>query len=56
MGAVFFHLHNIAKIHPILSASYDFCVEIIIHAFASTHLGYCSLVFPHLQLVQNAAA
>ncbi|KAF7641688.1 hypothetical protein LDENG_00274780, partial [Lucifuga dentata] len=56
-----FHLSNIAKIQPILSL-HD--AETIIHAFVSSRLDYCNVLFyglPNcaarsLQLVQNAAA
>ncbi|XP_072769508.1 uncharacterized protein [Nerophis lumbriciformis] len=57
----FFHLRNIAKIRSILSTS---DAEIIIHAFVTSRLNYCNVLFSglpkssikRLQLVQNAAA
>ncbi|XP_061907768.1 uncharacterized protein LOC133652732, partial [Entelurus aequoreus] len=57
----FFHLRNIAKIRSILSTS---DAEIIIHAFVTSRLDYCNVLFSglpmssikRLQLVQNAAA
>ncbi|XP_072770960.1 uncharacterized protein [Nerophis lumbriciformis] len=57
----FFHLRNIAKIRSILSTS---DAEIIIHAFVTSRLDYCNVLFSglpmssikKLQLVQNAAA
>ena len=57
----FFHLSNIAKIQPILSL----CdAETLIHAFVSSRLDYCNVLFSglpscatrSLQLVRNAAA
>ncbi|XP_061151098.1 probable RNA-directed DNA polymerase from transposon X-element isoform X1 [Syngnathus typhle] len=57
----FFHLRNIAKIRPILSTG---DAETIIHAFVTSRLDYCNVLFSglpksrikSLQLVQNAAA
>ena len=57
----FFHLRNIAKIRPILTLS---DAETLIHAFVSSRLDYCNVLFSglpksslkNLQLVQNAAA
>ena len=57
----FFHLRNISKIRPLLSAA---DAEILIHAFVSSRLDYCNVLFSglplcstkRLQLVQNAAA
>ncbi|XP_061911245.1 uncharacterized protein LOC133655271 [Entelurus aequoreus] len=57
----FFHLRNIAKIRSILSTS---DTEVIIHAFVTSRLDYCNILFSglpmssikRLQLVQNAAA
>ncbi|XP_061759223.1 probable RNA-directed DNA polymerase from transposon BS isoform X1 [Nerophis ophidion] len=57
----FFHLRNIAKIRSILSTK---DAEIIIHAFVTSRLDYCNVLFSglpmssikRLQLVQNAAA
>uniref|UniRef100_A0A669CLJ3 Reverse transcriptase domain-containing protein n=1 Tax=Oreochromis niloticus TaxID=8128 RepID=A0A669CLJ3_ORENI len=57
----FYHLRNIAKLSPIVSRSK---LEIVIHAFVSSHLDYCNSLFTclckasleHLQVVQNAAA
>ena len=57
----FFHLSNIARIRPILSL----CdAETLIHAFVSSRLYYCNVLFSglpscstrSLQLVQNSAA
>ena len=57
----FFHLRNIAKIRPILTLA---DAETLIHAFVSSRLDYCNVLFSglpnsslkNLQLVQNAAA
>ncbi|KAK0156604.1 hypothetical protein N1851_000036 [Merluccius polli] len=57
----FFHLRNIAKIRPMLSAA---DAETLIHAFILSRLDYCNALFSgltnstmqSLQLVQNAAA
>ena len=57
----FFHLRNIAKIRPLLNMS---DAETLIHAFVSSRLDYCNVLFSglpkcstkNLQLVQNAAA
>ncbi|KAF7642822.1 hypothetical protein LDENG_00250130 [Lucifuga dentata] len=57
----FFHLSNIAKIRPILSLR---DIETVIHAFVSSRLDFCNVLFSglpncairSLQLVQNAAA
>uniref|UniRef100_A0A8C5CK28 Reverse transcriptase domain-containing protein n=1 Tax=Gadus morhua TaxID=8049 RepID=A0A8C5CK28_GADMO len=57
----FFHLRNIARIRPMLSAV---DAETLIHAFVSSRLDYCNALFlglpnsttKSLQLVHNAAA
>ena len=57
----FFHLRQLAKIKPFLSRQH---FETVIHAFVSTRLDYCNVLYVgvsglsivHLQLVQNAAA
>ena len=57
----FFHLRNIARIRPMLSAA---DAETLIHAFVSSRLDYCNALFSglpnsttkSLQLVHNAAA
>ena len=57
----FFHLRNIAKIRPMLTMA---DAETIIHAFVTSRLDYCNVLYSglpacstkSLQLVQNAAA
>lgn len=57
----FFHLRNISKVRPLLSTT---DAETLIHAFVSSRLDYCNVLFSglplcstkKLQLVQNAAA
>lgn len=57
----FYHLRNIARIRPILTKA---DAEILVHAFVSSRIDYCNVLFSGLpsgrtkmlQLVQNAAA
>ncbi len=61
VSASFYHLRRVAKVKPFLSRK---SFEIIIHAFISSRLDYCNLLYYglpvssilRLQLVQNAAA